>query len=104
LLRKVDQQTIGLAGFHPFDEYLPGAIEFGFIIERSFRGKGYGRAVGTLQIHYAAKYLDTKYLYAAVHPQNQPSRILLEKLGLQYLEDRKLNRGLRTIYRTTLAF
>ena len=98
LFLKQDRQLIGFAGLHQFTYNGKPEIEFGFAIDHHHWRKGYGYEIGKAQIEFAFQILKVQQLFALAHPENKASSSLLEKLGMNYLQNIEAQRGTRLLY------
>ncbi|MDX2249203.1 MAG: GNAT family N-acetyltransferase [Bacteroidia bacterium] len=62
--------------------------EIGYRISRDFWGKGFASEVAEFLVGYARDTLRLERIVAVTDPHNLASQRVLEKVGLQYLEDR----------------
>ncbi len=85
---KDDDTPIGICGILKRDT-LPD-IELGFALLPAYRGRGYAEecARAVLENALAGGH---RCLLAIVHPQNQASQRLLQKLGFKYKQRNKVN-------------
>ena len=81
MVERVDnKQLVGIVDlfdFNPVDR----RAEVGVVVDRVFRGKGYGREVLTLLCDYVEHVLDLHQLYAYVFEDNQAARQLFASSG-----------------------
>ena len=73
-------QFIGCAGLRPY-RVESGVYELGVHLRPAFQGKGFAREAAGAVVDYAFETLHAAALFAGHHPQNEPSRRLLAKLG-----------------------
>jgi RimJ/RimL family protein N-acetyltransferase len=79
-------EHIGCCGLRPYE--LPDQIyEIGFHIRSTHWRRGYAHEAATAVMAYAFDKLHVAGLFAGHNPQNQASRLLLEKLGFRYTHD-----------------
>jgi ribosomal-protein-alanine N-acetyltransferase len=66
-------------------QYLPetGENEVGYLLKKSYWGKGLATEAGELSMAYGFKNLNFEMIIGIVHPENIASRRVLEKLGLK---------------------
>lgn len=80
-------ELIGCCGLRPYFEDLSecngGVYEIGFHLRRKFWGNGYAKEAASAVIDYAFEQIKAEKLFAGHHPENQASRILIEKLGFR---------------------
>lgn len=84
-LRETDEH-IGCCGLRPYD-LAKGIYEIGFHIRSAHWRCGYAAEAARAVMKYAFNELKAEALFAGHNPQNEASRILLEKLGFQYTHD-----------------
>jgi ribosomal-protein-alanine N-acetyltransferase len=79
-----EAQIIGWAGL----QFLPelNETEVGFLMDKSFWGKGYGTEIARASLRFGFEQLDLKQIIALVHPDNLASRRVIEKCGMTYVE------------------
>lgn len=77
-------ELIGCCGIRPFDSE-PRCYEIGFHLRKKFWGMGYASEAARAAIDYSFDTLKAVKLYAGHHPQNEGSKMLLSKLGFQYI-------------------
>ena len=76
-------------------------LEWGYRLVPAARGRGYAtEATRALLVRAAVEY--TGDLLAIIHPRNQPSQNVCQKLGFRYWKTAGVNGELRTIYRMRL--
>ncbi len=73
---------IGWAGL----QYLPetGETEVAYMLGRPYWGQGYGTEAARRALEYGFETLGLEQIIALVHPDNQASNHLIEKLGLLF--------------------
>lgn len=85
VIEKGTGRIIGRAGFNIREGYdLP---ELGFVIEKTYQGKGYASEACTAVLHYAKEELLFDKVQAFVEEANEASVGLLTKLGFVYEKD-----------------
>jgi RimJ/RimL family protein N-acetyltransferase len=69
-------------------QYLPDTeeTEVDFLLGRPFWGQGYATEAGRISLRYGFEELRLKSIVGIVHPDNQASKRVLEKLGLRMAE------------------
>jgi RimJ/RimL family protein N-acetyltransferase len=103
LSRKPEGVVIGFAGLLPCP-YLPGELEFGFVLARQEQGKGYAKEIGLRLIEIGFGVLNRERLYALCDPRNALSRNVLEKLGMSHVDEiATSDRGPRMVFEITRA-
>jgi RimJ/RimL family protein N-acetyltransferase len=76
-------------------------LEWGYRLVPAARGKGYAtEAAKVLLTRAAVEYSGD--LIAIIHPDNQPSQNVCQKLGFRYWKAARVNEELRNIYRMRL--
>lgn len=79
-------EHVGCCGLRPYD--LPRKVyEIGFHIRSKHWRHGFAYEAATAVIKLAFDNLDAASLFAGHNPQNEASRLLLEKLGFRYTHD-----------------
>ena len=80
----LDGRMIGHAGYHGPPGINankdPEGVEIGYVIERSFRGRGYATAAA-VELLRRAEERGIKRFIASVSPNNEPSLAIVRKLG-----------------------
>jgi ribosomal-protein-alanine N-acetyltransferase len=94
-----DGRIIGFAGLLPCP-YLPGELEFGFVLARDVQGKGYATEIGLELIRIGLQVLGRKRVYALCDPRNTASReVLSRKLGMRSVKEiATADRGPRMLF------
>ena len=101
LCEKDGERIVGFTGIIDYHDAEEGAIEFGFVFEKSKHKKGYATEIGRELIKYALDELKYDRLYATVHPDNAASKRVMEKLGMKAIDRAGASdRGARLIYCT----
>jgi RimJ/RimL family protein N-acetyltransferase len=77
----------GCCGLRPY-EIEQRIYEIGFHLRRAYQGRGLAREAAKAVMEYAFKSLEATALFAGHHPQNEPSRRALEKLGFRFINNR----------------
>lgn len=84
ILPEGENQITGWAGL----QYLPelDETEVGYLLDKPFWGKGFATeaARGSIQFGFERRNLD--HIIALVHPENYPSRRVIEKCGMTYVQ------------------
>lgn len=102
LLSKHDNEVIGVSGLHKLPYLDKESVEFGFILNQNYWGKGLATEIGNFWFKYAEQVMLLPELIATVSPTNSASRRVLEKLEMEYYEEFKsAERGNRLIYKKT---
>ena len=89
---KFDDTFIGACGL----KYLPefDETDMGYQFEETYWGKGYGYETAKAILDYALNVLQLPAIYAKALPENIASWRIMEKCGMQYVEDVMDNDGL----------
>ncbi len=107
--RTDNDEVIGHADFFTIDQERPGEdVEIGFILKSEHQGKGYGTEIAQGLTSYARDLHSqgnprVKRLVATAHPENKGSWKILEKLGMQFLEQVEKFNGPRRVYELNLS-
>lgn len=80
---KISGTVIGRAGVEPKE----GEVELGFVIGVPWQRQGYGYEVCSGILDYVKQEIDCERVLSRVHPENQASVGLLQKLGFYKLEE-----------------
>lgn len=83
LFLRSDGTFVGVCGCKPHDD----VFEIGFHLLPPFWGSGLAVEASRAVIEYVTKLLALDELYAGHHPDNAPSRRVLEKLGFEQIGD-----------------
>jgi len=73
-------EVIGRVGYHDFPYEWPG-LELGWTIGREFWGKGYATESARLALDWGFENIDTNEIISAIHPDNERSARVAERLG-----------------------
>ncbi|MBV9493909.1 MAG: GNAT family N-acetyltransferase [Acidobacteria bacterium] len=76
-------EHVGVCGLRPHEDILA----LGFHLHTRHQGKGLAREAAEQVIAHARDVLGVRALFAGHHPENEPSRALLGKLGFVYTHD-----------------
>jgi ribosomal-protein-alanine N-acetyltransferase len=84
---KSDQKLIGWSGL----QYLPDTdeIEIGYLLAKSHWGKGLATESALVGLDFGFNELGLTEIVGIVHPENIPSQRVLEKIGLQFVQEAK---------------
>ena len=74
-------ELIGRVGLHPWPDW--DEVELGWVLARHAQGQGYATEAATSWLRVAFGELGVSRLTAVVHPENQASRALAERLGFR---------------------
>ena len=80
--REEDKQVVGIIDLFDFSPANRRA-EVGIVVDRDYRGKGYGREALTLLASYAEHVLDLHQLYAYVFEENEKAHRLFASCGFK---------------------
>ncbi|SDB06995.1 GNAT family N-acetyltransferase [Eubacterium oxidoreducens] len=78
---KTKNQLIGRAGIEQRTVQGRQVIEFGYVMDVSYQRQGYATEVCEFLLSYAKEELGENLISAFVHPENEPSIRLLDKIG-----------------------
>lgn len=97
VFEKSSGNLIGQAGilYLNYDDTQPD-IEIGYRLHPSYWNKGYATELSKALIQWGFKYLSTQKLIGVIHPDNNRSRRVLERVGMHYV-------GKINAYNTELA-
>jgi RimJ/RimL family protein N-acetyltransferase len=99
LTERGSDRIVGVAGLLPCDTLGADDLELGFILAKEVWGRGFGREIGQGQLDLGFRKMGRNRLLALVHPDNAPSRRVLEKLGMVHVKDLTTrDRGVRQVY------
>jgi RimJ/RimL family protein N-acetyltransferase len=99
LCENSSDRVIGCAGITPFTYAQEANNEFGFALGKFAWGQGYATEIAQHIIKQAFEVLIYARLYATVRRDNYPSKRVLEKLGMQLVEEIEVpERGKRLVY------
>ena len=76
-----DGEHVGCGGLRPCER--PGTLEVGFHLRPPFWRSGFGTEAARAIVRHAFQHLGVSSLFAGHHPENEPSRALLRRLGFQ---------------------
>lgn len=62
-------------------------VEVDFILDRHYWGQGFATEAGQVSLQYGFAVLNLAQVVGIVHPGNLASRRVLEKLGMQFVEE-----------------
>lgn len=93
---KATGEWIGLTGAAhvPFEAHFTPAVELGWRIMGKFHGQGYATEAARFTCEFAFKELRLAELVAFTVPANQPSRRVMEKLGMKHNPSENFNHPL----------
>ncbi len=80
---KATGQHVGICGFESWNPVTDRA-EIGFLVARAFWRQGYASEAARRVMRFGYEQMGLNRIEARVKPDNEPSRLLLRKLGLQY--------------------
>ena len=92
-------ETIGFTGIFPCP-YLPGELEFGFVLASHAHGQGFATEIGRKLLDIGFRDLGAARLYALCSPRNIASReVLSRKLQMTFVKDIETpDRGPRAVF------
>lgn len=82
VIEKASERLIGIAGVQPLGT--TGDLEIGWILERESQGKGYATEAGDAAMRHVLHTLARPRVVAIIHPDNEPSKRVAARLGMQY--------------------
>lgn len=82
IIEKETNRLIGIAGTQPLGT--TGDLEIGWILRRDAWGRGYATEAGEAAMRYVLETLARPRVVAIIHPDNEPSKRVAERLGMQY--------------------
>ena len=86
VFEKKTGQFIGQAGlFHVRFNMTCPDIELAYRLHKAYWGHGYATELAKALIHYGFKNLSLPKIIATVHPDNVPSKRVVEKAGMTYV-------------------
>jgi beta-phosphoglucomutase family hydrolase len=62
-------------------------VELGYLLDPSYQGKGYALECAQYALDYAFEYLKIPRVIAVIHTENEKSKIIAKKLGMQKEKD-----------------
>ena len=70
-------------------QYIPETdeVEIDFILDRHYWGRGFATEAGQAALQYGFNDLGLSMIVGIVHPENRASQRVLEKVGLQFIEE-----------------
>ena len=87
LTMKSTGEVIGFAGLVSCDALGADDFEIGFLLGRSFWGRGIATEIGEAQLAFGFDQIGCHRLLGLVDPRNVPSTWALKKLGMRYVKD-----------------
>jgi RimJ/RimL family protein N-acetyltransferase len=82
LIEKSSNRLIGLAGTQPLGT--TGYYEIGWWLARDVWGRGYATEAGAAAMRHVLETLGHQRVVAIIHPDNEPSKRVVGRLGMQY--------------------
>ena len=82
VIEKSSGQLIGLSGTQPLGT--TGDLEVGWVFARNAWGRGYATEAGAAAIAFVLETLGRKRVVAIIDPDNEPSKRVAARLGMQY--------------------
>ena len=73
-------------------------LEVGYVLGREFWGQGYATEAASAARDYALRELQAERLIALVRPENEPSKAVARKLGMDYERDVSLLGGTAELF------
>ncbi len=80
-----DNKIIGWVGL----QYLPelDETEVGFLLDRPYWGRGFATEAAQASLGYGFKNLRLEHIIALIHPDNLASKRVVEKCGMNYVDN-----------------
>ncbi|MCB2342411.1 GNAT family N-acetyltransferase [Clostridium estertheticum] len=82
---KTNGICIGVVGVHPKDE-IDNEVELLYGVSDNYQNKGYATEASKALIQWTFENTQLKSLTAIVKPENITSKIVIEKLGFEYVD------------------
>jgi RimJ/RimL family protein N-acetyltransferase len=82
---------VGCVGLNE-TRYVPGAVEVSWKLARKHWGHGYATDAGREALRFGFEHLDLSEIVAMTVPANEPSRRVMERLGMAHDPDDDLDR------------
>lgn len=79
-----DEQMIGWVGLTPLEKHPQTQLLYG--LAKPYWKKGYASEAAAAMVHYAFQRMRMEELVAVVNPDNTPSRKVIEKIGMSFLQ------------------
>jgi RimJ/RimL family protein N-acetyltransferase len=81
-VEKDSGRVVGISGTQPLGT--TGDLEIGWIFHRDTWGRGYATEAGGAAMRYVLETLARPRVVAIIHPENEPSKRVAARLGMQY--------------------
>jgi [ribosomal protein S5]-alanine N-acetyltransferase len=82
LIEKATGRLVGIAGTQPLGT--TGNLEIGWWLAREVWGRGYATEAGGAAMRHVLETLGHKRVVAIIDPDNEPSKRVVERLGMHY--------------------
>src|SRR5258708_40309393 len=82
LIEKSTERLVGVAGVQPLGT--TGEVEIGWWLARDVWGRGYATEAGGAAMRHVLETLGHSRVVAIIDPGNEPSKRVVERLGMQY--------------------
>ena len=82
LIEKTTGRLVGIAGTQPLGT--TGNLEIGWWLARDVWGRGYATEAGGAAMRHVLETLGHKRVVAIIHPDNDPSKRVVARLGMHY--------------------
>lgn len=82
LVEKASNRVVGVCGIQPLGT--TGDLEIGWWLARDVWGRGYATEAGGAAMHHVLHALDRPRVVAIIDPENEPSKRVVARLGMQY--------------------
>lgn len=83
-IEKSSHKLIGMGGLTPWNLDGESLIDLTYRLRSSAQGQGYGKELALALIDYGFQKLDLDQITATITPDNLPSKILAERLGMKF--------------------
>lgn len=82
MIEKATGRLVGIAGTQPLGT--TGNLEIGWWLARDVWGRGYATEAGGAAMRHVLETLGHARVVAIIHPDNEPSKRVVARLGMQY--------------------
>ena len=82
MIEKSSGKLVGIAGTQPLGT--TGDLEIGWWLARGVWGRGYATEAGGAAMRHVLETLDRPRVVAIIHPDNEPSKRVVSRLGMHY--------------------
>ncbi|QDK36865.1 GNAT family N-acetyltransferase [Bdellovibrio sp. NC01] len=88
VIEKATGKVIGMGGLTPWNYQGESLIDITYRLGSAAQGKGYGTELARALVNYGFSEMGLEQITATITPDNIPSKVLAEKLGLKF--DKKI--------------